>query len=224
MARIMTFDVNETLLDLRALDETFVTLFGDAGVRGTWFSLVLRNAMALTITGDESDFVSVAEASLRMVADQQGVDLPPTAMAGIGDAMRNLPPHEDVEHGLTRLGDAGLRVVALTNSPQATAEAQLSNAGIAHYFDRIMSVEPTRKFKPAAAVYEMAAATLGVDTGGLRMIAAHDWDVAGAMRAGCAGAYVTRPGMVENPLYPRPDVVGEDLRIVAERIIDVELG
>ena len=58
----------------------------------------------------------------------------------------------------------------------------------------------------------------------MRMVAAHDWDIAGAMRAGCAGAYLLRPGMVLNPLYPPPDIAEADLNRLAERIVEVEMG
>ena len=44
----------------------------------------------------------------------------------------------------------------------------------------------------------------------------------GAMRAGCAAAFVARPGMVLNPLAKRPDVVGSDLREVADQILEIE--
>jgi 2-haloacid dehalogenase len=70
----------------------------------------------------------------------------------------------------------------------------------------------------------MAAERLGVPIGGLRLVAAHAWDVAGALRAGAAAAFVARPGMVLDPLAPAPDVVGRDLVEVAERIIALELG
>ena len=154
---ILVFDVNETLLDLAALDADFEEMFGDAGLRSVWFSLVLRNAMTLTITGDENDFVSVAAASLQMVADARSVALPEGAMESMGAAMRTLPPHDDVAPGLAALRDGGMRLAALTNSPQATAEAQLTNAGIAGYFETIMSVEGTGRFKPAPEVYLRAA-------------------------------------------------------------------
>jgi 2-haloacid dehalogenase len=42
------------------------------------------------------------------------------------------------------------------------------------------------------------------------------------MRAGCAAAFVARPGMVLDPLTPAPDVVGNDLGEVATRIIEAE--
>jgi 2-haloacid dehalogenase len=42
------------------------------------------------------------------------------------------------------------------------------------------------------------------------------------MRAGCAAAFVARPGMVLDPLVERPDVIGVDLREVAESILEAE--
>jgi hypothetical protein len=57
----------------------------------------------------------------------------------------------------------------------------------------------------------------------IRLIAAHAWDVAGALRAGCAAAFVARPGTVLDPLVERPDVVGSDLRAVADQILAREV-
>jgi 2-haloacid dehalogenase len=54
------------------------------------------------------------------------------------------------------------------------------------------------------------------------MVAAHVWDVQGALRAGCAAALVERPGVVWNPLLERPDIVGPDLGEIAERVIEVD--
>jgi 2-haloacid dehalogenase len=38
MTRVCVFDVNETLLDLKALDAQFARVFGDANVRQAWFN------------------------------------------------------------------------------------------------------------------------------------------------------------------------------------------
>ena len=219
MNRTLVFDVNETLLDLRALDDHFERMFGDPAVRKQWFGLVLRNAMTLTITGDYFDFVTVGGASLQMLGDQHAVTLTDEDRAAISEAMTSMPAHPDVAPALEKLHRDGMRIAALTNSPRDAAVSQLTAAGIADHFDLIMSVEDTERFKPAAEVYEMAAVRLGVATSEMTMVAAHDWDIAGAMRAGCRGAYVTRPGMVLNPLYPTPDIVGPNLRNVAEQLL-----
>ncbi len=67
-----------------------------------------------------------------------------------------------------------------------------------------------------------AAREVGVEIGGIRLVAAHAWDVAGAMRAGAAAAFVARPGMVLDPLAPRPEIVGADLNDVVDQLLAVE--
>lgn len=136
--------------------------------------------------------------------------------------MRQLPPHPDTQDGLTRLRQAGLRLVALTNSTAQVAEAQLTNAGLNGYFEQIFSADAVQRLKPAPESYRMVADRLGVGISDLRLIAAHAWDIAGALQVGCAAAFVARPGMVLDPLVERPDVVGADLREVAERILERE--
>ncbi len=216
---VVVFDVNETLLDLRALDPVFVDAFGDAGVRSEWFGQVLQSALVLTAVGEYQDFVVIAGGALDVVARRRRVDLTVEQREAIREGMRTLPPHADVAPCLDRLSAAGLRLAALTNSPQEAAEAQLSNAGIAGRFERILSVSAVRRFKPDAAVYDMAARELGVPAAGMTMVAAHDWDVAGAMAAGYRGALVIRPGVVTNPLYPEPDVVGIGLEPVTAALV-----
>lgn len=55
------------------------------------------------------------------------------------------------------------------------------------------------------------------------MVAAHAWEIIGAMRAGAAGAFVARPGKALNPFHDKPDVVGKDLRVVAKKIVRIDL-
>jgi hypothetical protein len=64
MARVCVFDVNETLLDLGALDPHFERVFGDAGVRRAWFLQLLQSALVATVTGGYSDFGQVGAAAL----------------------------------------------------------------------------------------------------------------------------------------------------------------
>ena len=83
-------------------------------------------------------------------------------------------------------------------------------------------MDAVKTFKPAAEVYQMAAQELGVPVDQIRLVAAHDWDVVGALNAGCAAAFIARPGKVLNPLLPKPDIIGLDLVDVAEKIIQVD--
>lgn len=222
MARVCVFDVNETLLDLGALDPLFERAFGDAGVRQSWFRQVLQSAFLATITDAYSDFGAVGAAALEMTAEREGVRLSEEDRRSILGGMRELPPHPEVPAALDLLRDAGLRIAALTNNTAEVAEAQLGNAGISDRFEKILSADTVRRLKPAPEPYRAAAGALGVEASGVRLVAAHAWDVAGALRAGCAAAFVARPGMVLDPLVEPPDVVGTNLSEVAASIIAAE--
>jgi len=126
--------------------------------------------------------------------------------------------------GLERLRGAGFTLVALTNSPPAVAEAQLANAGLTEFFAMRFSADTVRRLKPAPAPYRMIAAHFGVPIGQVRLVAAHAWDIAGAVRAGCVTAFVSRPSAVLDPLVPVPDIVAPTIDAVAERIIAADGG
>ena len=222
MPRIIVFDVIETMLDTSALEPHFKRVFGDERVLREWFSQLLLYSEVATIAGPYFDFSTIAGAALDMTAASHKVTLSEGDKEQILKAMLSLPPHADVHDALTLLRDAGLRLVTLTNSNQRAMEEQLKNAGIDNYFERRFSVDSVRKFKPAPETYRMVAKDLNITTGDVRMVAAHAWDIIGAMQAGCAAAFVMRPGKVLNPLAKTPDIVGPDLRTVAEQIISVE--
>lgn len=218
--RVAVFDVNETLLDLRALDPHFERIFGDAAIRRRWFGQLLQLSLTVTILDDYSDFAALGRAALEMVARERGQTISDEQKTEIATALRSLPLHPDVNDSLTRLRDAGFRMATLTNSPQAVVEAQLHYAGIYDLFEVVLSVDAVRRFKPAAATYRMAADRLRVETSGIRLIAAHGWDVWGAMRAGCAAGFIARLGQVLIPLAKAPDVVGNDLGEVVDAVLE----
>ncbi len=224
MARVCVFDVNETLLDMAALDPYFERAFGDASARQRWFAQLQQSWLVATVIGLYEDFGTIGGTALRMVAEREGVSLSDEDASEVLGAIRELPPHPEVEGALSRLREAGLRLAALTNSTQQVAEAQIGNSGLGKHFERVLSADAAKRLKPAPEPYRMAAGSLGVGVGEVRLVAAHAWDVAGAMRAGCAAAFVARPGKVLDPLFDRPDVVGADLREVAEGILEAEAG
>ena len=116
-----------------------------------------------------------------------------------------------------------MRLGALTNSTAQTAQAQLKHAGLYDFFEQILSAHAVRRLKPAPEPYLMAARAFDVDASNVRLVAAHSWDVIGAMRAGCRAAFVARPGMVLDPLAERPDIVGADLGAVADSILKMDV-
>jgi 2-haloacid dehalogenase len=218
--RVCVFDVNETLLDLAALDPLFERVFGDASVRRLWFNQMLQSAFVGTMTDAYATFGEAAGAALGMTEERLGVEVSEDDRREILGGLRNLPPHPEVPDSLDRLRNAGFRLATLTNSTQEVAEAQIENAGLTDRFEQILSADTAKRLKPAPAPYRMAARALEIPERRMRLVAAHAWDVAGALRAGCAAAFVARQPF--DPLVERPDVVGANLAEVADGIIAAE--
>src|SRR5947207_2188665 len=160
---VYLFDVNETLLDLSALDPHFERAFGDAGARRAWFNQMLQLALVTTITGPYTTFGRCAAAALDMTAARAGATLAEADRAAILDGIASLPPHPEVPAALGRLRDAGYRLATLTNSTGQVAEAQLANAGLRELFELALSADDAGRLKPAPEPYRMAAERLGVD-------------------------------------------------------------
>ncbi len=199
-------------------------MFGKAAALERWFSLLLLHSEVATLAGPYFDFATLAGAALEATAAAHGVQISARDKQEVLEGMRSLPPHPEVPEALARLRNAGLRLVTLTNSSEAVLNQQIANAGLSGYFERNFSVDAVRRYKPAPEPYRMVASALHADTAGLRLVAAHAWDTAGAMQAGCAAAFVARPGHVLFPLGPQPDISGPDLLAVAEQIIAREIG
>lgn len=222
MPHVIAFDVNETLLDLGPLDPLFERAFGSAALRAQWFAQMLQLSFVGGLTGRYLDFPSAQRAALTMLAETTGTQLDREDGERIVDQMRRLPPHRDAAPALDRLREAGLTVAALTNSPLDVARDQLAHAGLADRFDAILSADEVKALKPQPEPYHMVARTFETEAHDVRLVAAHAWDISGALAAGCAAAFVRRPGKVLSPLGNQPDISGADLADVAERIIDAE--
>ena len=216
---VLAFDVNETLLDLRALDAPFAAAFGDATLRPQWFALMLQVAFAGGLTGSYVDFTTAQRSALAMLARRQRVSLSAEQTDAIVDGMRALPPHPEVRGAMERLRGR-FRLVALTNSPAEVAEAQMRNSGLRDLLEDVYSADDVRTLKPAPHPYRMVAERCGVPIGEVRLVAAHGWDIAGALAAGCRAAFVARPGAVLYPHGPQPDVIVPDLAGLAAALLD----
>jgi 2-haloacid dehalogenase len=210
---VIVFDVNETLLDTRALD----SVLGGADVRSSWFGLMVQNTFVAGLTGGYLDYPTAQRAALKTL----GIECEDEVLA----QMCRMPAHSDVNAALDRL--TGFRLVALTNSPLDVVTAGLEFAGIAGRFDAILSADQIRALKPQRQAYAYAASALGVPLSEIRLVAAHGWDIAGALAAGCKAAFVRRPaadltypGMALNPLGDQPDIVGASLVEVADKILE----
>ena len=217
---ILFFDVNETLLDLRPM-KTSVSeaLGGRKDLLPLWFTTMLQYSLVVTVADRYADFIDIGIAALQMVAGAHGIGLSEGDARTAIEPMNSLPPHPEVSAALRSLKDAGYRMFTLTNSSKAGVTAQMKNSGLGEFFAEFLTVEEIGIYKPATHVYRWAARRAGAKTQNCMLIAAHGWDVAGALWADMRAAFLARPGQHLYPPAPEPEIIAPDLAKAADNLV-----
>jgi 2-haloacid dehalogenase len=220
VTRVALLDVNETLSDMEPLRARFERVGVSPRLLDAWFAGTLRDGMALTASGAYADFADIARAVLRpLLGGQAELSVPlDEAVDDILAGFRELPVHPDVEPGLRRLHDGGVRLATLTNGSTAIAEGLLGRAGLSELIERFLDVTEVRLWKPHPKPYHWACETLGVSPVDAVLIAVHPWDIHGAKRAGLRAAWLDRRGTGYPDVFDAPDLTGADLPELAEHI------
>jgi 2-haloacid dehalogenase len=218
---VCVFDVNETLLDIESMAPLFQRLFGDRKVVREWFGQLILYSDAITLSGPYTTFFTLGQGVLKMLGTIHNVSITEADVDELRTRMLTMPAHADVPAGLKQLKDAGFRLVTCTNSPPDPQTSPLKHAGIDGWFEKSLSIDRVRRFKPAPQVYHMVAEELNVPPSAICMVAAHVWDTIGAQSVGFSAALIARPGNAPLPLdgLPQPQVVAPDLPGVATQMI-----
>jgi 2-haloacid dehalogenase len=214
----IVFDVNETLLSLEPIAEGLVPIFGTDPPVGEWFARLLHGSLLANTLDAHRPFGAIAVEALVGVAARRGIQLSIDDARELLAPMSLLPTHPDVLPGIRRLAGSGIPMAALTNGSADVATSQIRNAGLDSFLTRVISVEEVGRFKPDPAPYLHAAEVMGVPIGQMMLVAAHDWDCAGAMAVGAMAVFVERPGSVWSLPSPQPGLTVEDIVDLSERM------
>lgn len=221
MIKAVFFDMNETVLNLGSLKEKFKKSFDSDYALKYWFTKLLHTSTVMGIMGYYKNFGQLAETVLESIYCESGKQLTQKDKDAILGSFRNLAAHADVPKALDILKQNSLRAVVISNSSLVMMREQLTNAGIIKLFDNYYSVDTIEKYKPFSNIYEYAAGEEKLSPNNIMMIAAHDWDLFGAKKAGFKTAYIKRKKEVFNPYYEKPDISADNLTDLVREIIKI---
>ena len=216
---VIIFDVNETLMDMTPLKKKINVLLDSGKGFRIWFGMLLHYSLVDNSTNNYHDFSELANATLDMAAVALNVTIKNKDKNEALQTIKQLSAYNDVLKGLQLLKDNGFRLATLTNSAPATLSAQLQSGKITRFFDATLSIDAIKKYKPALETYKWAAKQLSVNISEAILVAAHGWDVAGALQAGMQAAFIKRKGQSLYPLSLKPGFIAKDIVDVANQII-----
>ncbi len=217
---LIVFDVNETLSDMSPLQRRFEEVGLHAREAASWFATLLRDGFALTVTGANPSFASLARGSLEVaLAGQVPEEAVEPGVQHIIDGLGSLGVHEDVADGVAALAQQGRRLVTLSNGGTAVAESLFAAAGIRDRFERLLTVEGASRWKPDREAYHYALRCCEVDEPAEAMlVAVHPWDIEGARNAGLCTAWINRSGARYPAHFGRPDIEATSVLDLARRL------
>jgi 2-haloacid dehalogenase len=186
------FDVNETLTDFAQLNKAFE----DLGLANTdtelWFTRVLRDAFAITLTNQSVTFAQIAEVALANLLQERALGIKPNQITQTINQMAQLPAHKGVVEAFARLKDLNLTISTLTNGSTAAAEFIFNQLNINDLVSNILSVQGNAKWKPHVEAYQFALSKTGASAKESALVAVHPWDIHGANQAGLSTVWINR--------------------------------
>jgi 2-haloacid dehalogenase len=115
--------------------------------------------------------------------------------------------------------EAGLRIVALTNSGAQAGRTTLEGCGLLALIERVLGVDAVSTFKPGPDVYAYALSEVQEDPHRVALLATHPWDLAGAAHDGMRTAWMRHRPRAWPSVFPNPDAQADTLTDLATAIL-----
>jgi 2-haloacid dehalogenase len=158
------------------------------------------------------DFARVTADSLESAARSLGVVLSAEIRGALLGVYSRLDAWPDALPALRALKDAGLRLALLSNMTPSMLSSGIEHAGLGGVFERVLSTDDARSFKPAPRAYALGPSALRLPAESILFVASAGWDAAGAKWFGYPTYWVNRSAAPQEELGAVPDGVGRDLR------------
>jgi 2-haloacid dehalogenase len=207
----IAFDLNGTLLDPGALLGQGREPAGHAALDDA-----VMQAMADTVTGEHRPFADYLRAALERALETAGVN--GDVLAAAMERAAKLPPFAEAAPALDILAGAGYRIAVVTNSAAEAARQALRAAALDAHVELVVGADAVGAYKPDPRVYRHAAERFGAPADEVCLVAAHAWDVLGAVRAGWSAAWIAHREHHLLATVPAPAIMAESLTDAARQL------
>ena len=157
------------------------------------------------------DFWQVTQDALVFAARMLRLELDSSRRGALMSAFLELGPWPDVAPALTALTRSGLRLAFLSNFTLRMLEANLVRSGLRARFNKVLSTDRARTYKPDPRAYALGTEAFGLRRDEILFVAHAGWDAAGAKSFGYPTYWVNRAGLALEELGALPDAIGRDL-------------
>ncbi|QCP49287.1 haloacid dehalogenase type II [Trinickia violacea] len=219
LPKAVIFDAYGTLFDVHSVVAAAEQMFpghGDA-LSQLWRQKQIEYTQLRTLAdlagARYQPFWNITLDALRYSARKLGLGLNGAGEKRLMDEYACLSAYPDAVPALRRLremragaGHVGLAI--LSNGNPQMLDIAVKSAGMTGLFDRVLSVDAVRAYKPAPAAYALGPQAFGVAAREMVFVSSNGWDAAGAGWFGYTTFWINRAGAPAEELGVIPHGTG----------------
>ena len=202
MAKAFVFDAYGTLFDVHSVMRACDACWPGRGaaLSQLWRAKQLEYTWLRSLMNRYAPFSAVTRDALAWACSSLGLSLDESTADRLMDAYLTLALFADVRDTLEKL--PGKKAILSNGSPDML-DPLVKNSGLR--FDAVLSVDALKIYKPAPAVYGLAAETLGLEPHSIGFVSSNCWDALGAKAFGFEVYWINRAGAPVDRLGFEPD-------------------
>jgi len=203
------FDAYGTLFDVHSVAALCDQLWPGKGaaLSQLWRAKQLEYTWQRSLMRRYEDFARITEGSLRYACAALGLPVDEERRRSLTRAYLKLTIFPEVRDALAALRDSRLKLAILSNGSPAMLRPLVANAGLRGLIGIVISVDQRKIYKPAPAVYRLAAQRLRVPKPTIGFVSSNCWDACGAKSFGFRTFWINRTGAPVDELGATPDHV-----------------
>lgn len=208
--KAMAFDAFP-IFDVRPVFALAEALFPGKGTElsNAWRTRQFEYQWLRALSGQYADFWQATDDALVFSAKLLKLDLDREKRKKLMHAYLELKVWPDVLPALQTLKSAGIRLAFLSNATPQILDAGIKNAGLDGLFERVLSTDKIKTYKPDPRAYQMGVDALGLPREEILFVAFAGWDAAGAKAFGYPTFWVNRLNLPAEELGATADASGQ---------------
>src|SRR5258708_18941676 len=200
------FDAYGTLFDVNSAARASQNSLGDKWqpVAELWRTKQLQYSWLRGLASQYADFWQVTADALDFALSTFHAE-DPALRERLLNSYLVLRAYPEVLETLKGLKASGMRLAILSNGTPAMLTAAADSAGIAEFFEAVISVEEVKGYKPHPSVYRLACERLKLPADRICFLSSNGWDAYSAKAFGLRVLWCNRFGQAPERIPEAPD-------------------
>jgi 2-haloacid dehalogenase len=164
--------------------------------------------------GQYEPFINITKDSLKYAVNKLDLEYNKEKEYALIEEYKNLSYYPEVENVLKQMQHKKLAV--FSNGSRDMLEPLIQNSGLSILFEKIISVDDIKQYKPTPASYSYALNILGLEREDVLFMSSNGWDISGAKNFGFKTAWINRSNLPVEELNLKPHAIYTDLKGILE--------